>query len=388
MATASPIEEREIQISVPVNKSQVVASFNPADFDVPSGREEDWRFTPLRRMRPLLHPLTSGDGASVEVQAPLGVSIERMNGNADPRLGNSLIPLDRVSALAWEGAPEATIVTIGRRAELAEPVLISVKGSADSYGLIRVIVGADSIVTVILDHTGTGSHATNVEVSVGDRSRATFVTIQDWERDAVHIGRLHSQVGRDAQLTQVVATFGGDLVRLYSTVGFDGPGGSVDLLGAFFADAGQHLEHRLFTDHSAPHCRSYAAYKGALQGQHAHTVWIGDVLIRAGAKGTNTYEMNRNLILTDGARADSVPNLEIETGEIIGAGHASTTGRFDDEQLFYLQARGIPVDVARRLVVRGFFADVLERIPDDGVRTRLWATIEDEVSAVGAGDPV
>ena len=114
-------------------------------------------------------------------------------------------------------------------------------------------------------------------------------------------------------------------------------------------------------------CRSRVTYKGALQGEGAHTVWVGDVLIRADAEGTDTYELNRNLVLTDGARADSVPNLEIETGEIAGAGHASATGRFDDEQLFYLQARGIPEDEARRLVVRGFFAELVQQIgvPDD-----------------------
>ena len=107
----------------------------------------------------------------------------------------------------------------------------------------------------------------------------------------------------------------------------------------------------------------------------AHTVWIGDVLIRAAATGTDTYEENRNLLLTDGARADSVPNLEIETGEVTGAGHASTTGRFDDEQLFYLMARGIPEGEARRLVVRGFFAEIVDRIGVPEVRDRLLAAV-------------
>src|SRR5205807_3094867 len=130
-------------------------------------------------------------------------------------------------------------------------------------------------------------------------------------------------------------------------------------------------------------------YKGALQGDpdskkpDAHTVWIGDVLIRAEAEGTDTYEANRNLVLTDGARADSVPNLEIETGEIIGAGHASATGRFDDEQLFYLRARGIPEDAARRLVVRGFFHEIIQKITVIEVRERLEAAIEAELAAVG-----
>ena len=145
--------------------------------------------------------------------------------------------------------------------------------------------------------------------------------------------------------------------------------------------AGQHLEHQLFIDHSAPRCRSRVTYKGALQGQDAHTVWVGDVLIRALAEGTNTYEQNRNLVLTDGARADSVPNLEIETGLIEGAGHASATGRFDDEQLFYLESRGVPEADARRLVVRGFFADLVRAIGVPEIEARLLETIETELAA-------
>ena len=127
-------------------------------------------------------------------------------------------------------------------------------------------------------------------------------------------------------------------------------------------------------------------YKGALQGDpdveqpDAHTVWVGDVLIRAEATGTDTFEVNRNLVLTDGARADSVPNLEIETGEIVGAGHASATGRFDDEQLFYLRSRGIPEEQARRLVVRGFFGEIIAKIAVPEVRERLTAAIEHELA--------
>jgi Fe-S cluster assembly protein SufD len=127
-------------------------------------------------------------------------------------------------------------------------------------------------------------------------------------------------------------------------------------------------------------------YKGALQGDpdssrpDAHTVWVGDVLIRANATGTDTFETNRNLVLTDGARADSVPNLEIETGEIIGAGHASATGRFDDEQVFYLRSRGIPEDQARRLIVRGFFGEIISKISVPAIRDRLTGAIEQELA--------
>lgn len=160
---------------------------------------------------------------------------------------------------------------------------------------------------------------------------------------------------------------------------FTAEGGEVDMVGLYFADAEQHQEHRLFVDHAVPRCKSRVTYKGALQGDGAHAVWVGDVLIRANAEGTDTYELNRNLVLTDGARADSVPNLEIETGEIEGAGHASATGRFDDEQLFYLQARGIPEADARRLVVRGFFAELIQDIGVADVEERLIAKIDEEL---------
>ncbi|NQU38268.1 MAG: Fe-S cluster assembly protein SufD [Actinobacteria bacterium] len=376
-------EEREIAISVPVNKSEVVSSFRADDFAVPNGREEDWRFTPMKRIRALVNPLADSTGAAVNVSAPAGVTTEWV-ATSDARLGVALTPVDRVSALAWEHVGQALIVTVPKAVDVEDSVLIEVAGSGSSYSLIRVITEADSSATVVVDHTGTGEHATNVEVTVGDRSRLVLISVQDWDRSAVHLGRIHSQLGRDATLQQVVATFGGDTVRLASTVGYDAPGGSADLFGAYFADSGQHLEHRLFADHSATHCRSNVVYKGALQGEHAHTVWIGDVLIRASAVGTDTYEINRNLVLTDGARADSVPNLEIETGEITGAGHASTTGRFDDEQLFYLQSRGIAADTARRLVVKGFFAEVIDQIPTEAIRTRLWSAVEDEINLVGA----
>ncbi|WP_309055826.1 SufD family Fe-S cluster assembly protein, partial [Streptomyces sp.] len=195
------------------------------------------------------------------------------------------------------------------------------------------------------------------------------------------VAQHNALVGRDASFKSVVVTFGGDLVRIHPRVAYAAPGGSAELFGLYFTDAGQHQEHRLLVDHNTPHCTSNVAYKGALQGQDAHAVWIGDVLIQAAAEGTDTYELNRNLVLTDGARVDSVPNLEIETGEIAGAGHASATGRFDDEQLFYLMSRGIPEIEARRLVVRGFFAELVQQIGLPDVEERLIAKIEAELEA-------
>jgi Fe-S cluster assembly protein SufD len=208
--------------------------------------------------------------------------------------------------------------------------------------------------------------------------------VADWAGDAVQAQHLRFRLGRDAKITHVQVALGGELVRQYTTVDYTGRGGEAELYGLYFADANQHLEHRLLVDHSVPDCRSYVAYRGALQGEKAHTIWVGDVLIRAEATGTDTYEVNRNLVLTDGARADSVPNLEIETGEVIGAGHASATGRFDDEQLFYLMSRGVPETEARKLVVRGFFAELLAKIPVAELRDRLGSVIESRLVKAGA----
>jgi len=238
--------------------------------------------------------------------------------------------------------------------------------------------------TLVLEQVGGVTLADNVEVVVGDGAKLTLVTVADWAPDAVQAQHLKFRIGRDAKVVHIQVSLGGDLVRQFTSVDYTGRGGEVEAYGVYFADAGQHLEHRLLVDHAVPDCRSFVGYRGALQGEGAHTVWVGDVLIRAEATGTDTYEINRNLVLTDGARADSVPNLEIETGEVVGAGHASATGRFDDEQLFYLMSRGIGETEARKLVVRGFFAELLDRIEVPDLHDRLAATIDERLAKVGA----
>ena len=168
-------------------------------------------------------------------------------------------------------------------------------------------------------------------------------------------------------------------MRVTPSVELAGPGSEARLYGLSFADSGQHLESQVYLHHKGPHTVGDVLYKGALQGASARSVWIGDVLIGPDAVGTDSYEANRNLVLTDGARADSIPNLEIETGDIQGAGHASATGRFDDEQLFYLQARGIAEDEARRLVVIGFLSEIVQRIGIPALQDELTAAIEREL---------
>jgi Fe-S cluster assembly protein SufD len=361
-----------------------IASFDVADFPVPQGREEEWRFTPLARLHGL-HATEVGavvDGKIVvEVDAAPEVGVATITRD-HPLVGSVLLPTDRVAASALAGFTAGTLVSVPAGAVASRPTVISLRGEgtdAISYGHLVVEVGAQAEAVVIIDHQGSAVYAGNLEVIVGDGAKLTLVSVQDWADDAVHVGSHAVQVGRDASVRSVVVTLGGDLVRLTPTVTYAGPGGDAELLGLYFADTGQHLEHRLLVTHSVPNCRSRVTYNGALQGAAAHTVWVGDVVIRAKATGTDTYELNRNLLLTDGARADSVPNLEIETGQVVGAGHASATGRFDELQLFYLQARGIPADVARRLVVRGFFAEVIEKIAVPELVERLLASVDAEL---------
>ncbi|MFJ8153297.1 Fe-S cluster assembly protein SufD [Streptomyces sp. NPDC094468] len=358
-------------------------SFDVADFPVPHGREEEWRFTPLERLRGL-HDGTAvaTDGSlKVDVDAPEGVVVELV-GRDDPRLGRAGTPVDRVAAQAYSAFEQAGVVTVPKDTVLTEPIRISVHGQGGvAYAHQIVELGAFAEAVVVVDHTGDVVTAANVEFVLGDGAKLTVVSVQDWDDTAVHAAQHNALVGRDASFKSVVVTFGGDVVRLHPRVSYAGTGGEAELIGLYFTDAGQHQEHRLLVDHDAPHCKSNVVYKGALQGEEAHAVWIGDVLIEAKAEGTDTYEMNRNLVLTDGARVDSVPNLEIETGEIVGAGHASATGRFDDEQLFYLMARGIPEHEARRLVVRGFFAELVQQIGVPDIQERLLARIDEELEA-------
>jgi Fe-S cluster assembly protein SufD len=359
-------------------------SYDPADFAVPGGREEEWRFTPLRRLRSLHSELGGGDGkVTVDVaDAAPGVTIEKTE-HGDARLGTAYVPADRVSARAFASFAEATIVTVPAGLESAEPTWISVRGEgADGAAFGHTLIDArpNAHAVVVLDHTGSATYADNVEFLVGEGAALTVVSLQTWADDAVHLSHHHARIEKDARLTHTAVTLGGSVVRLAPSVRYAAPGGDAELRGLYFADAGQHLEHRLFVDHAERNCRSRVSYRGALQGEGAHGVWIGDVIIRAEATGTDTYEYNRNLVLTDGTRVDSVPNLEILTGEVVGAGHASASGRLEDQHLFYLMARGIPLEDAKKLVIRGFFGQLIGQIEVPELRDRITAAVEAELA--------
>ena len=357
-------------------------SYNPADFPVPGGREEDWRFTPLRRLRGLHTDGPFGDGkVSVVTEAAPGVTIASRE-HGDPSLGLAYVPADRVSARAFTSFREATVISVAEGVEAGAPTHVTFRGeSADgaAFGHTVVDVAPNARATVVLEYTGSATFADNVEFVVGEGAALTVVSLQEWADDAVHVSHHHAQLGKDARLAHTAVTLGGSLVRLAPSVRYAGPGGDAELRGLYFADAGQHLEHRLFVDHAERNCRSRVTYRGALQGEGAHGVWIGDVIIRAEATGTDTYEYNRNLVLTDGTRVDSVPNLEILTGEVVGAGHASASGRLEDQHLFYLMARGIPREEARKLVIRGFFGQLIGQIEVPELRDRITAAVEAEL---------
>jgi Fe-S cluster assembly protein SufD len=374
---------------IATNKAEQFTSFDVDAFEVPRGRDEAWRFTPLRRLRGLHDGSAAATGtATIEVGEAPGVQFESVR-RGDERLGAAGAPADRIAAQAFSSFNAATVVIVDKGAAPEEPIGITVTGpgeGATAYGHLQLRAEELSRAVVVIDVRGSGTYADNLEIVVGDAAHLTVVWVADSAADMVHVTMHHAALGKDAVLRHVAVQLGGELVRLTGRVRFDAAGGDAELLGLYFADDGQHQESRLLIDHGNPHCRSNVVYKGALQGDpdssrpDAHTVWVGDVLIRAEAVGTDTFEVNRNLVLTDGARADSIPNLEIETGEIVQAGHASATGRFDEEQLFYLQSRGIPENQARRLVVRGFFGEIIARIAVPAVRDRLTDAVEHELA--------
>lgn len=357
-------------------RSARFASFDVHDFEAVSGFELEWKHTPIDRIAPLLADGLEGGEYPVAIA---GASVEWIE-RADARIGSVGKPEERASANAWSSFEKALAVTISGEQHSEVTLTRTLLGSTPRAAHTVITARAHSAGTVVLLNSGDAMLSENVEIVVEDGAQLTVVTVQEWSADAIHLASHFAHVGRDARLKHVVVSLGGSVVRLNPSVHLASEGADVELFGAYFADAGQHLEQQVFVNHDAPNTKSRVTYKGALQGQGAHTVWVGDVLIRQSAPGTDSYEQNRNLLLTEGARADSVPNLEIETGEIAGAGHASASGRFDDEQLFYLQARGISEEEARRLVVLGFLSEIVQKIGAPELESHLHSAIEAELA--------
>lgn len=380
------VTEHSHGAGVPIQtRNERPRSTSTSDFAAVSKLQEIWRYLPIEKLNGLDAEVYSElDETEVTLELPAGFNGRFVESSA-AKIGSAGLPEDRVSAAAWSNASKTLVIEIDESLESSEPGFIKITGTRTGANAFHVLVIAKkfSVATLVLDHQGQGTLGENVELIVEDGAKLSFVTIQDWERGSAHVSAQYATVGRDAELKHVVVSLGGDLVRVTPQVSLNSNGGEVHMFGVYLADTGDYIEHRPFVDHIAPNCVSRVTYKGALQGKGSHTVWVGDVLIRESATGTDTYELNRNLLLTDGARADSVPNLEIETGKIEGAGHASASGRFDDEQLFYLQSRGIAEHDARRLVVRGFLNEVIQKIGIEEVENRLREAIELDLERTG-----
>jgi Fe-S cluster assembly protein SufD len=366
---------------VPVQtRSERFSSVVHDDFPEVTGLEAEWKLTPVALVRTLIDGALDGAPYGYEAPEVAGVTCEWV-GRTDARVGSAGIPEERASANAWSSFEKALSITVSGSEHIDLTVTRSAFGSEPRAAHTIVTAKANSNATIILQSTGAATLAENVEIIVEDGASLTIVSVQEWADEALHLASHFATVGRNARLKHVVVTLSGTVVRVNPSVHLSGEGSDGDLYGLYFADAGQHFEQRVYLHHLARNTKGRVNYKGALQGKGAHTVWVGDVLIGRDAAGTDSYEQNRNLVLSEGTRADSIPNLEIETGDILGAGHASATGRFDDEQLFYLQARGITEPEARRLVVIGFLSEIVQRIGNPALEERLHAAILAELAA-------
>ena len=373
--------------NVPIQtRSERPRSASVSDFPEVTKLQEIWRYIPQDRLRGL-DELVMGETSEGEIDLRLASGVtSRMVSSTDNIVGTAGLPEDRVSAAAWTNASKTLVVEVPKDAEIAEPSFVKIQPNSLEAKAVHLVVSVGNFAsaTIVLDHVGVGVLGENVEIILGDGATLNFISIQDWDKGSSHVSSQFCRLGRDSNLKHVVVTLGGDLVRVTPASYLSSTGATTNMFGVYLADTGNYFEHRPYVDHIAANCVSDVAYKGALQGAGAHTVWVGDVLIRESATGTDSYELNRNLLLTAGARADSVPNLEIETGKIEGAGHASASGRFDDEQLFYLMARGLSESDARRLVVRGFLSEIIQKIGVPEIEQRLIAAIELELEKAGA----
>jgi len=359
-------------------RSERFASVNHADFPEVTGREVDWKFSPVDRLRDLIDGELDGSPYPVLYPEVVGAAVEWID-RTDPRIGTAGTPGDRAAANARTSFEKALHVSITGEEATAITVTRSDLGETARAAHVLITAEANSAGLVVLDSRGSGHLVENVDILVAEGAHLTVVTLQEWADDAIHLASHFARIDRDARLKHIVVSLGGGIVRINPSAHLAGAGSDVEMLGVYFADAGQHLEQQVFVHHDAPKSKSRVTYKGALNGAGAHTVWIGDVLIARTAPGTDSYEQNRNLVLSEGTRADSIPNLEIETGDIAGAGHASATGRFDDEHLFYLRSRGITEDEARRLVVLGFLSEIVQKIGEPELEARLSLALEAEL---------
>lgn len=352
---------------------------------VPSQDTEEWRYTDLSGLdldaHPPAEPATERSG-----DVPGGATFASID-DADPDLLektlHTIVPHDRTRFTALHAAfrTGGTIVHVPRNTRVDEPLRLTTTleaGAAFPHTLVVAEEGAD--VTLIERYASGDAPAlcdAITEIHAGPGSRVRYVSLQDHGPAVTHLAIQRTHLARDAQLHSLSVAFGAALSRTEVEAVLGEPGATSEMLGVYFSDGTQHYDHRSLQEHAAPHCTSDLLYKGALRDA-SRAVYSGLIRVLPGAQRTNAMQTNRNIVLSEHAKADSIPNLEIEANDVV-CGHAASVGPVSEDELFYLQSRGIPRSEAERLIVRGFFQEVLDKIPLEDVRERIDAAIEEEL---------
>jgi Fe-S cluster assembly protein SufD len=345
-----------------------------------------WRYSRIDELD--LEPLTAGSTATEVTHGDLGRA--RVHRGADLP-ADLLGPLpESADALIWLHhalAVDPIVIEVPDGVTVPEPIVVRHAGPADGVAAaVRLVVraGADSEVRVVevFEGGGSGLLLPGTELHLGAASRMGYVGAQLLDPATWSIGNLDLEAGAQATATAGLVGFGGAYARLRTDCRLVGRGATGDLLAAYFGDGDQTLDYRTFQDHIAPDTTSNLLFKGAV-GDRSRSVYTGLIRVEKEARGTNAFQTNRNIKLSEDAWAESVPNLQIENNDV-HCSHASAVGPIDEEQRFYLESRGVPTPVAERLIVAGFFAEVLDRLPAPDLRERLDAAVGAKLRAVAA----
>lgn len=256
-----------------------------------------------------------------------------------------------------------------------------------SLGTVLVVIEDNAEATVVQEYLSTedeahASYIGGTQLLVGKNAHLRYVALQNWGYNVYEFSHERGHIDKDGQLDWVVGSMGSKLTKKFMQISLDAPGSWGRMSGMFFADENQLLDHDTYQVHNAPNTTSDLLFKSALTDS-SRSVWRGMIRVMPGAQQTDGFQANRNMILSDAARADSIPGLEIEADDV-RCTHAATVGKMEPEYIFYLMTRGIPREEAERLFVNGYFQDVLERIPFEDVQARLLADVDRKLLGVSA----
>jgi len=372
---------------------------------LPSTTDEPWRFTDLKGFDPdsfvsnghvgsqtpaeaagsmldlevAALATVSEDGIEVE-RAPEGITFEPLR---DHELLGTLVGADEKfaahNAALWE---HGLLVQVPKGVVLEQPLYVRIANSRDGGALfwrLLVVAEPESRFSVVEEYASArpdlaGYSNAVSELFVGQGAKVEYVSLQNLSAETWHFASHRARVDRDAELDWVAGGFGSKKGKTRIQNDLAGSGATSRVTGAYFADGEQHLDYDTFQEHIAPNTTSDFAFKGALR-DHATAVWRGMIKVEKDAQKTNAYQENRNLILSERAHADSIPGLEIEANDV-RCTHGATISPVNRDELFYAMARGISRGEAERLIVRGFFTDVLNRIELEPVREAVTEALE------------